>query len=195
MAFYTLARIPGECSAIHSPPALFLLQAEISSRTLIPLLGYDQSTVVQRAETSLAACSLRSCVWAHFQIGSHTMPGQRHSQLTLRFLLLMILYLASPHPSVYLFIYCLRENVSIIFHNCSVYMDKDPDWPCNGHYIRIILFFNNCTILLGFPLGEIRVTSPGESQMRQGRAIQPTVHAGCFIIYIIHRTLTYTTEF
>ena len=34
---------------------------------------------------------------------------------------------------------------------------------------------------------------PGESQMWQSRATQPTVHAGCFNVSIIYRTLTWTT--
>ena len=42
----------------------------------------DQSTVAQRTETTLAKCSLTSCVRAHFRIGSHTLPGRRHSQPT-----------------------------------------------------------------------------------------------------------------
>ena len=33
----------------------------------------------------------------------------------------------------------------------------------------------------------------GESQLRQSRATKPTVHAGCFSVSIIHRTLTWTT--
>ena len=41
VAFSSLARILGECAAIHSPPALFSSSSfflmEISSRTLIPL--------------------------------------------------------------------------------------------------------------------------------------------------------------
>ena len=40
---------------------------------------------------------------------------------------------------------------------------------------------------------EIRVAFPGESQLRQSRATQPTVHAGCYSVSIIHRTLTWTT--
>ena len=31
---------------------------------------------------NVAECSLTSCVWGCFQIDSHTMPGQQHSQLT-----------------------------------------------------------------------------------------------------------------
>ena len=53
---------------------------EISLRTLIHSLGQDQSTLAQRAETTVTEFSLTSCVWARFLAGSHTMPGQRHSQ-------------------------------------------------------------------------------------------------------------------
>ena len=46
-------------------------------------LCQDQSTVPQRAEMTVAKRSLTSCKQAHFQIGSHTMSRQRHSQPTL----------------------------------------------------------------------------------------------------------------
>ena len=49
----------------HSFPAcaflLFFFKVENTSRTLIPLLGQDQSTVAQRAETTVAQRSLTSC--------------------------------------------------------------------------------------------------------------------------------------
>ena len=51
----------------------------------------------------------------------------------------------------------------------------------------------NCIVPLGFFPREIRVAFPGESQMRQGRATQPTVHAGWFSVSIFHHTLTWTT--
>ena len=81
MASSSCLRILGECSTIHSVPALFFSssEVEISSHTLIPLFGQDQSTVAQRAEMTVTECSLASCVWACFLIGSHTMPGQQHS--------------------------------------------------------------------------------------------------------------------
>ena len=41
---------------------------------------------------------------------------------------------------------------------------------------------------------EIRVAFPGESQLRQDRATQPTVHAWWFSVSIIHRNLTWTTR-
>ena len=57
---------------------------EISLRTLIPpLLFRDQSPVAQRVQMTVAKCSLTSFVWACFGIGSHTLPGQRHSRPTL----------------------------------------------------------------------------------------------------------------
>ena len=46
---------------------------------------------------------------------------------------------------------------------------------------------------MGFLPWEIRVVFPRESQMRQSRAAQPTVHAGCFSVSIIDQTLTWAT--
>ena len=46
---------------------------------------------------------------------------------------------------------------------------------------------------MGFLPWEIRVAFSVESRLRQSRANQPTVHAGCFSVSIIHRTLTWTT--
>ena len=53
--------------------------------------------------------------------------------------------------------------------------------------------FYNCIVPMWFLLWEIRVAFPGESQLRQSRATQPTSLAGCFSVSIIHRTLTWTT--
>ena len=38
----------------------------------------------------------------------------------------------------------------------------------------------------------MRIAFPGENQLRQSHATQPTVHAGWFNVSIIHRTLTWT---
>ena len=54
-------------------------------------------------------------------------------------------------------------------------------------------FFNNWIFLLEFLPWEIRVAFPGESQLRQSRATQSVVHAGCFSVSVIHRPLTWTT--
>ena len=65
MAFSSHARIWGECSTIHSLPVPFFLsfEVEISLSTFL-YLCQDQSTVAQRAETTVAEWSLTSCMWA-----------------------------------------------------------------------------------------------------------------------------------
>ena len=71
----SLARISGECSTIHSPPALFFfiffffLKWGLARAHLFHSLVQDQSTVAQRAETTVAKCSPTSCVWARFLTG------------------------------------------------------------------------------------------------------------------------------
>ena len=82
VAFSSRAKIWGECSTIHSPPALFFLKWRLARSHLIHSLGQDQPTVAERAEATVTECSLTSCAWARFLIGSHTMPGQRRSQPT-----------------------------------------------------------------------------------------------------------------
>ena len=70
----------------------------------------------------------------------------------------------------------------------------------SGRYHILLSFFffffltlYNCIVPMGFIQWEIRVAFPGESQLRQSRATQTMVHAGCFSVFIIHRTLTWTT--
>ena len=46
---------------------------------------------------------------------------------------------------------------------------------------------------MGFSHGKFGVSFPGESQLRQSRATQPTLHVGCFSTSIIHQTLTWPT--
>ena len=53
-------------------------------------------------------------------------------------------------------------------------------------------FFLTTIVPHGFLLCEIQVAFSGESQLQQSRATQPTVHAGCFSVSIIHQTLTWT---
>ena len=61
LAFSSLARSLGECSAIHSPSALFIfLKWRLVRAHLFHTLGQDQSTVAQRAETRIAERSLTS---------------------------------------------------------------------------------------------------------------------------------------
>ena len=60
------------------------------------------------------------------------------------------------------------------------------------HVLFFFFTFYNCIVPMGFLPWEIRVAFPRGSQLRQSRATQPTVHAGCFGVSIIHRTLTWT---
>ena len=60
------------------------------------------------------------------------------------------------------------------------------------YFFFFFFTFYNCIVPMGFLPWEIRVAFPRGSQLRQSRATQPTVHAGCFGVSIIHRTLTWT---
>ena len=77
VALSSFGRILGECSTSHSTHTV-----EICLCTQISFLCQDQSTVAQRVKVTLAECSLTGCVSICFQIGSHTIPGQQHSQPT-----------------------------------------------------------------------------------------------------------------
>ena len=59
--------------------------------------------------------------------------------------------------------------------------------------LTVLLLFFNCIVPMRFLPREIWDAFPRESQLRQSRTTQPTVHAGCFSISIIHRTPTWTT--
>ena len=66
----------------------------------------------------------------------------------------------------------------------------------SAHYMNptsFTYFLNNFIVPRGFLPWENRVAFPGESQPRQDRATQPRVHAECFSVCMIHRTLTWTT--
>ena len=60
-------------------------------------------------------------------------------------------------------------------------------------YFFFLFLFYNCTAPMGFLPWRIRVDFLGESILRQNRSIQPTVHAGCLSVSIIHRTLAWIT--
>ena len=47
---------------------------------------------------------------------------------------------------------------------------------------------------MGFLPWKFRVAFPGESQLRQSRATKPTVHAWCFCVSVIHRTVTFNVR-
>ena len=69
--------------------------------------------------------------------------------------------------------------------------EKEKKKPKGTRSVVLFYFpFYICIVPMGFLPWEIRVAFPGKSQLRQSRANKPTVHAGCFSVSIIHRTLT-----
>ena len=67
----------------------------------------------------------------------------------------------------------------------------NPKRECTFFFFTFYFFFffftvYNRIVPMGFLPWEIRVAFPGESQLRESRATQPTVHAGCFSVFIIH---------
>ena len=64
--------------------------------------------------------------------------------------------------------------------------------PTNRVFVVVFTFYK-CIVPMGFLPWEIRVAFHEESQLRQSRATQPRVDAGCFSVSIIRRTLTWTT--
>ena len=86
VAFSSLARILGVRFDDSFPACVsfFFFKVEISSRTSFPLFSccQEQSTVAQRAETTVAECFPDELRVSSFSfIGSNTVPGQ-HSQPT-----------------------------------------------------------------------------------------------------------------
>ena len=63
---------------------------------------------------------------------------------------------------------------------------------CYNNYFYFFFFFYNCLVPMGFLPWEIQVAFPGEIQLQQSGAAQPRVHAGCYGVFRIHRTLTWT---
>ena len=72
----------GDCSTIHSSPALFFFKVEISSRTAIPPFRPGSVHSGSASWDDCARVFSYELRVSSFLIGSHTMPGQRHSQPT-----------------------------------------------------------------------------------------------------------------
>ena len=75
--------------------------------------------------------------------------------------------------------------LSVLAHPCDVQRERTHTF--------FLFFFNNCIVPLAFLPWEIKVAFPRERQLWQSRVNQPPVHAGCFSVSIIHRTLIWTT--
>ena len=60
-------------------------------------------------------------------------------------------------------------------------------------FFKFLKTFYKCILPMGFLPGEIQVAFPRESQLWQSHTTQPTAHTGRFCVFIIHRTLGWTT--
>ena len=80
---------------------------------------------------------------------------------------------------------------SCIYLVTFIYVSSDPfaNYPAvhlSAHLVvESLTFFLNFIVPMEFLPWEIRVAFPGESQLRQIRATQPKVYAGCFSVSII----------
>ena len=82
VALSVLGRILGECSTIHSPPALLFVFVCLKWRLARPhylkCLFQDQSTVAQRAEITVTKCSLSVYVFPKGGRGCKASPPVRN---------------------------------------------------------------------------------------------------------------------
>ena len=58
---------------------------------------------------------------------------------------------------------------------------------------KLFHLFYNCVVSMEFLHGKIRVAITWESKLQQSSATQLVMHARCVHIFIIHRSLTWTT--
>ena len=101
-----------------------------------------------RAETTVAECSLTSCVWARFLIDSLSMPGQRHSQPTPFYVKLKVAECncgTKSRKGIPIFRECgsnryasVTDSAKIAYRSSS--LKKSADW-----YRTSILAFNDKT--------------------------------------------------
>ena len=56
-------------------------------------------------------------------------------------------------------------------------------WFSDITFTSFFFTFYNCIVPMDFSHGKFGLLFPGESQLRQSRATQPTVHTGCLIIH------------
>ena len=85
-----------------------------------------------------------------------------------------------------------HSNSQIKTHTSFTFTFSAVSSQWDFSYIYYFYFFI-CIVSMGFLSWEIQAAFPGESQLQQSCITQPPVHAGCFSVSIIHRTLTWTT--
>ena len=87
--------------------------------------------------------------------------------------------------------------LSPVNHSVWCKIDEDSrNLPAVNHSASSAFFFFFLTIVLShwdFSYGKFGLLSPSESQLRQTRVTQPTVHAVCSSVSVTHRPLMKTT--
>ena len=141
--------VSGEFSTIHSPPALFFLIVEISSRTLIPLFMPGS---VHSGSVSWDHCGRMFPDKLHvssFLESSHTLPGQwhRHPTLTLNTCpksdTCLLHTITSPFVIRVTYISIARYYPLLFIH--ATCMSTERYWPflchmCDMHVCRVPLW-------------------------------------------------------
>ena len=89
-------------------------------------------------------------------------------------------------PALCLLLFTFYIPVYLISTPAEKEAINQPDFYLFIYWIKYKLFF----LQLNCPIVQILITLPKESQLQQSHATQPTVHAGCFSVSMIHRTLT-----
>ena len=79
----------------------------------------------------------------------------------------------------------LGSRLAVPLEDNSAFNESKKRQPHNP-WPQTPFAFYNCIVPLAFLPWKIRVPSHWESQLRQRRATQPSVHAGCFSISIFH---------
>ena len=75
---------------------------------------------------------------------------------------------------------------------CAYFPVQTMVWAANAGDFFVCFLLDICIVPMGFLPWEIQIAFPGESQLQQSCATQPTMHAGCFNVSIIHRIMTWT---
>ena len=132
VTFFSCARILGECSTINSPPALFFFfLVEISSRRLIPLFRPGSAHNGSASWDDCDRVFVTSCVWARFLINSHTLPGQRHSPLWLRWVKGVFVFRCNLPPAL------LAEWLGSFMCHCgNTRLERTPNKRWMDLYLR-----------------------------------------------------------
>ena len=116
----------------HSFPACaffcFLLKWRLPHAHWFHSSYWDQSTVAQRAEMTVAKCSLTKCLSARFWIGTQTLPWQRLSQPTPS---------SSGQGFMHVYLHFWQNDQGLFTHHCAnTGVERTPN---KSHHTKLTL--------------------------------------------------------